>query len=105
MVVYGSGADEKCLGLQEIKVLVERDFAQSESASAKDKWSSISAAGSVAWIAADIEMTVSVEGQELGLPARFTGVLEKRGDRWYWVQFHISLAAAGQAEGQSFPKP
>jgi len=103
VIAYGSGADEKRVGLKEIKKQIERDFEQSESVSVKIEWSSVSATGSVAWVADDVSMAVKHEGREMRLPARFTGVLEKRDKRWYWMQSHFSLPAAGQAEGKYFP--
>jgi ketosteroid isomerase-like protein len=45
---------------------------------------------------------VKAGGQEMALPGRMTAVLEKRGDKWLFVQSHFSLPAAGQ-EGESFP--
>jgi ketosteroid isomerase-like protein len=62
----------------------------------------VSAAGNVAWAAADAVFKATVAGQELSLPARVTAVLEKRGDQWLVVQSHFSLPAPGE-EGESFP--
>lgn len=103
VVVYGTGADEKCVGLAKIKTHVERDWSQTEAVSLTYGWTSVSAAGSVAWVATDETFKVKAGGQETTLAARMTCVLEKRGDRWLIVQAHASLPAAGQAEGESFP--
>jgi uncharacterized protein (TIGR02246 family) len=103
VVFIGTGGDEKRIGLAEIKTLGERDFAQFEDASMKFGWHSVSAAGSVAWMAADIVLHVKTSGREISLQARGTAVLEQRGDRWLIVQFHGSLPAAGQEEGEAFP--
>lgn len=45
VVLYGTGADEKRIGLEQIRIQVERDWAQSESAAMSFTWNSISAAG------------------------------------------------------------
>jgi len=103
MVVIGTGGDEKCIGLAEVKALFKRDLAQFEDASMKFGWHSVSAAGSVAWVAADIILHVKTSGREIGLQARSTTVLERRADRWLIVQFHGSLPAATQKEGEAFP--
>ena len=66
-------------------------------------WSSVSAAGDVTWVAADMAFKLKVEGQELVFPGRLTAVLEKRGDQWLIVQSHFSLPAAGQEEGEAVP--
>jgi ketosteroid isomerase-like protein len=103
LVMYGTGADEKRLGLAQVQAQAQRDWAQTEAASFEWSWTSISSAGSVAWVAADVIGHARVSGQEVQFPLRLTGVLERRGERWLWVQWHFSVAAAGQAEGESIP--
>ena len=103
VVFIGTGGDEKRIGLAEIKALFERDFAQFEDASLKIGWHSVSVAGSVAWLVADLILRANTGGREISLQARSTAVLERRGDRWLIVQSHSSLPAAGQEEGEAFP--
>jgi len=100
VVLIGTGVDERRIGLVDIKAQCERDFAQGTSI--KISWHSVSAAGSVAWVAADLTARVKTSGREISLQGRLTSVLERRGDRWFIVQRHLSLPAAGQREGQSF---
>lgn len=102
VVMYGTGADEKRIGLEQIRAQVERDWAQSESAAILFNWTSVSAAGSVAWVAADGEFKFSVGGQDRTSPARVSFVLEKREETWLIVHAHFSMPAAAQEEGQSF---
>ncbi len=103
VVMYGTGADEKRIGLEAIQAQAERDWSQAEATSIAYGWTIVSAAGSVAWVATDAAFNLKAGGQEMTLPARMTFVLERRGDRWLIVQTHVSLPAAGQAEGVSFP--
>jgi len=103
VVMFGSGADEKRVGLAEIRTQLERDWSQSEAASMRYEWTSISAAGSVAWVAAGVTFKVQAGGQEITLSGRFTAVLENCKEKWLLVQAHFSLPFAGQAEGESFP--
>ncbi len=103
VVMYGTGADEKRIGLAEIQVQAERDWDQAEAIAMVFDWVSVSAAGSVAWAACDGAFQIRAGGQEFRLPARLTVVLEKRDGRWLIVQGHFSTPAAGQAEGESFP--
>ena len=103
LVFIGTGADEKRVGLDELKTQVERDWSQSESLYWEWGWSSISAAGSVAWVAVDAVGHARVASQEMALPLRITAVLEHRGAQWLMVQAHASLPASGEAEGESFP--
>jgi ketosteroid isomerase-like protein len=103
VVLIGTGADEKRVGLAEIQMQAERDWAQSVALSLEWGWSSVSAAGSVAWVTADAVGSAKVGGQEMHLPLRVTAVLEHRGAKWLWMQAHISMPTPGQAEGESFP--
>ena len=103
VIMYGTGADEKRIGLAGIQTQAERDWSQTESAAFVLNEPAISAAGSVAWVAADAVFQLTAGGQEMALPARFTGVFEKRDDQWLRVQAHFSLPAPDQDEGQSFP--
>ena len=105
IVTIGTGADERRIGRQELKTQLERDFAQSEAASIEFLWHSVSAAGLVAWLAADCIAHVKMtDGQEIKLTARLTAVLEKRQGQWLILQLHTSVPMAGQTDGQSFPK-
>src|SRR5271166_6206048 len=77
MVFYGTGADEKRVGLAELKMQAERDWSQSESLFWEWGWSSVSAAGSVAWVSVDAIGHAKIAGQEIALPLRVTAVLEQ----------------------------
>jgi ketosteroid isomerase-like protein len=102
-VIYGTGADEKRVGLAEIQAQVERDWSQSEAAAISFRWTSVSAAGSVAWVATDSAFAIQAGGQKMTIPARITWVLERRGDKWLIVQAHFSVPFGEQAAGESFP--
>ncbi len=102
-VMIGTGADEKRVGLAEIKAQAKRDWGQSDSATIKFSDPLVSMAGAVAWVMADATFNVKAGGEELTLGGRMTGVLEKRGDKWLIAQAHFSMPLPGQAEGESFP--
>lgn len=103
LVLFGTGADEKRVGLAELKFQAERDWAQTDSISFELGWHSVSAAGSVAWLAAEGMGQAKFDGQEMSFPFRFTAVLEQRGNKWLFTQGHLSTPAPGQAEGESIP--
>jgi len=102
LVVIGTGGDEKCVGLAEIRNIFKRSFAQFEEASFEFGWHSVSAAGSVALLAADVTLYVKTGDRQITEQVRLTVVLEQRGDRWLIIQWHDSLPAAGQKGGQAF---
>jgi ketosteroid isomerase-like protein len=102
VIMYGTGADEKRIGREEIRVQAKRDWSQTEAAAFPYGSMSISAAGPVAWAAVDASFDVQAGGQALSFPARITFVLEQRGEQWLIVHAHFSVPAA-QAEGESVP--
>ena len=96
VVLYSPGADGRFVGLSEIQTKAEGDWSRSEAASLTYGWTSVSAAGSVAWAATDADFTVKAGGQEMTLPAHITFVLEKRGEQWLIVHAHYSFASAAE---------
>jgi len=103
VLAVGTGADEARVGLEAIRALVERDVAQSESRSIRLQWQNVSAAGPVAWVAAEAVGHATGGGGEVELPLRITAVLERRDGTWLVQQLHVSTPGAAQAAGQSFP--
>lgn len=93
VVMYSPGTEVR-VGLPEILAKAESDWSKSEAASLTYGWTSVSAAGSVAWVATDADFTVKVGGQEKTIPARITFVLENRGDQWLIVHAHYSFSGA-----------
>jgi len=103
VIVIGTGPDEERIGIDEIRLQLERDWSQTDVTSIEIMRHMISAAGKVAWITADIVFHARSGGQDIDLPSRLTAVLELRGKRWLIAQWHVSIPAAGQKEGYSFP--
>lgn len=104
-VLIGTGADEKRIGLGEIRAQIERDLAQSEALNIQYQWATVMARGSVAWVASEAIVRWKTAGAEGSTLLRHTVVLERRGGHWLWVQSHASIPPAEQAEGESFPTP
>lgn len=96
VVIYGTSADEKRIGLKEIKAQFERDWSQIENPALEYKWTSISGAGNAAWVAIDTVFKAKANGQNLSFPSRVTKVLEKRGDKWLIVHAHFSFPDGSQ---------
>lgn len=96
IVMYGTGADEKCVGPEAVKAQFERDWSQIEEPGLEYKWTSISAAGNVAWASIDAVFRAKIDGKKTKFPARVTKVFEKRGDKWLIVQGHFSFPDQSQ---------
>jgi ketosteroid isomerase-like protein len=99
----GTGVDEERIGISEIKEQIQRDWAQSESASIDWDRLCVSAQGTVAWVAANVRLKARVSGREMTLSGRITAVMDKRDGRWLIDQLHMSVPMVGQKEGHSFP--
>jgi len=102
-IMFGTGIDEKRIGRDQIKFQAERDWSQTEALAFNFTWHQVSAAGPVAWVAAEGLGQGKVGGQEMEFPLRMTAVLEQRGDTWLLVQSHVSLPSPAQEEGDSVP--
>jgi ketosteroid isomerase-like protein len=101
--LFGTGVDEKRIGRAQFRFQAERDWSQTDALAFKLTWHQVSAAGPVAWVAAEGVGQGKVGGQAIEFPFRTTVVLEQRGDKWLFVQLHMSLPAPGQSEGDSVP--
>lgn len=93
LVLIGTGADDPAIGVIAVKKWYEREFAQGLPISWEVVWSSVSAAGSVAWIAMRGVAHIRAAGQESHVPFRGTAVLEQREGKWLVVQAHTSTPA------------
>jgi len=102
VVAIGTGRDEKCIGPNEIRSIIERAFSQFKDASVKFVWHSVSAVGSIAFLAADVVLDIKANERQTSEHLRLTTVLEKRENRWLIAQWHSSVPDSGQKEGQAF---
>jgi ketosteroid isomerase-like protein len=103
LTLFGTGADERRLGTDEVRAQIQRDFDQSEAINLQWGWYQVAALGPVAWVAAEADAHVRVEGHETIIPLRFTLVCEQYNADWRVIHAHLSSPTAGQEEGQSFP--
>jgi uncharacterized protein (TIGR02246 family) len=91
LVLIGTDADELAVGVAEVKKVFERQAAHGLTTSWEVVWSSVSAAGSVAWIAMRGVAHIRAAGQASHVPFRCTAVLEEREGTWLVAQAHTSL--------------
>jgi ketosteroid isomerase-like protein len=103
ILILGSGGDEKMVGINQARLQLNRDYEQAGDISLKLGPVAVSAAGPVAWVAADSTWKVKLSGHDMIYNFRWTMVLENRQGKWLIVQSHLSAPAFSQAEGQSFP--
>jgi len=104
IVAIGSGKDEKSVGVEKFVEGLSRDWEQADITSIDVKDFSVSASGNVAWFSSDLTFNYTIKEKALQLPGRLTGVMEKRGGKWLWMQMHFSVPNVNQKKGQSWPK-
>ena len=103
-VALGTGADEKKIGVEEIKSLFKRDWAQSEASSIVYNWKTITVEDQIAWATAEATFYARIGTREMHIPTRMTLVLKKTDGKWVIVQWHSSIPAAGQQQGEAWPQ-
>lgn len=91
VVVIGSDVGEKCVGIQEITALFKEYFDNFEELTLEYRGTTVSAAGTVAWVATDDIITLKTSKQVTTKTGRLTFVLEKRHDAWLILQVHHSV--------------
>jgi ketosteroid isomerase-like protein len=89
VLLIGSEAGEAAKGSQEITEFFARIFERD--ATFSWEWDRIEAShtGSLAWFFAEGRVVVAA-GEQRKSPYRVSGVLERRGGRWLWRQYHGS---------------
>ena len=104
-ISWGTGVDERYDGINHFLACVQRDFKQSEGAALKPLSTYIVIHDLCAWVAAEIEPTVNINGISQKFEVlRTTIVLSKNGEKWRIEHTHASWPYPDQDKGQSFPK-
>lgn len=91
VVLIGTESDERLTGLNAISERFQSDWERTDAMSMEIRWHSLSGATDVCWLAAEIMVSISSEGNKLQLPARITVVFERRAERWLIAQWHASI--------------
>lgn len=103
-VSWGTGKDERYVGVSGFLEQVRRDFEQSESAKLKilNIYSVVHEKN--AWMAVEIEPSITIDGKAHVLDTlRGTFILVKECGRWVIEHTHGSWPYPKQEEGNSFP--
>ena len=91
MLTIGLEEKELSVGDSGLKTRMKNTFEEAHSMSIKYGWTSVKANGDAAWVASNTTYTIKKKGkQEVTIPARMTGVLEKIDGNWLWTQLHFS---------------
>ena len=103
IMMIGTGKHEVYTTLDEYRIGLERDFAQSDKVEFEIENFTADSSGKVAWVSLNLIAKVTIKGKVLDLLARYTAVLELIDGKWYIMQSHLSFPSEEQKEGESFP--
>lgn len=104
VILIGTGVDEKRIGRHEIEMQAHRDWAQSEYAYFELVNYTISGAGPVAWLVADMVANAQSASESVRFLVRQTLIFEQREGRWLIMHLHTSMPSLQQDWGESFPQ-
>lgn len=94
IVVIGTNSDEKIIGWDAIKNVLQRQFDSFEDTyiSVHDQVVEINDSGNTAWFSEILNYNYIYQGDAVQYEGlRFTGVLEKSNGDWFIVQSHMSI--------------
>lgn len=90
VLLVGSDDGEIARGKASIEAFFTKIFARPHTFDWHSNRLDVGWVGEIAWFFAEGEMTIeSADRKETG-PYYISGVMEKRGGRWYWRQYHGS---------------
>ncbi|MCB2225685.1 MAG: nuclear transport factor 2 family protein [Desulfarculaceae bacterium] len=100
---FGTGADERQVGWEEMRAQIQRDLSQSSSRQVVMDWFKGGGQDGVAWAAMECDVRAQTEAGPFEGKVRESFVLVKTEDGWKIVLGHASVPLAEQEDGQSFP--
>ena len=105
IVLFGTEGDEQLVGIEAIKKAVSRQFDEIENTliNISDLKIKINKSGNTAWFSEILDYNFIYLGQNMSFEGiRFTGVLEKRDDKWKLVQGHMSVPYEAKIEDEQW---
>ncbi len=105
IIGFTTGADERFVGREQLKAVVKRQLAQTESAERDFKVLGAIRRGSLVMFSVEYDIHAIVEGRPMDYPHRWTGVIEPRDGHLRCIQVHVSLPDSDQPEGRAWPTP
>ncbi len=99
-LVIGGAHQARYVGPDQIRESYEADFAATTSAVMKHNWISVHSKGDIAWFASECVSTIEMEKQKFTFPVLWTGLAEKRDNKWVFVQCHVSIPTPEAQDSQ-----
>jgi len=101
--LIGTGADELCSGRAEVSAVFERNFRDATATEFVWQWVDIIAEDDTGCVAASLDIHLTLDGDKIVVPVRWSVVLNKVGGKWLWLHRHASSAAGEQKDGAAYP--
>jgi len=95
VLLVGSETGEVAAGRNQLEGFFARVFALDTTFSWEWDRIEVSHAGDLAWFFADGRVILTTAKKRRKSPYRISGVLERRGERWFWRQYHGSEPVTG----------
>jgi len=102
--VIGTGADEYCVGQEEVRELFLRNFKEATTHQFEWNWIDVRLSNNHAIVSVTLLIHLTYQNTSLKVPIRWTVVLKKENGRWLWIHRNASVAASNQDEGQAYSK-
>lgn len=91
VVFFDTATDARFVGKQSIQEAYQTDFEQIKSFSGEFTWLSIKSKGEVAWFSTEMLIKADTGQVKFKRSGFWTGVLEKRQNRWQLIMSHFSF--------------
>ncbi|HVP94649.1 MAG TPA: nuclear transport factor 2 family protein [Methanoregulaceae archaeon] len=99
---FGTGADEKAIGIDEYRKFLARDMAQCDKVSIEFSDVHIFGEGTVAWVACGSTIRADKDERTSIIVMRATFVLRGTGHDWLITHLHLSVPDRDQKDGEAF---
>lgn len=101
--LIGTGGDELCSGRHAVASIFSRNFHDATAHQFEWKWKDVALHGNAATVAISLVIHLTVDGEAVTVPVRWTVSLITVGTNWKWVHRHASCAANAQDAGTAYP--
>lgn len=101
IVLFGTEGDEQMVGIEAIKKAMSRQFDEFENTliNISEQKIKLSKDGNIAWFSEVLDYNFIYQGENMVFEGiRFTGVMEKREEKWQLVQGHLSVPYEAELE-------
>ncbi len=93
VTAFGTGVDETCIGLEEVRAQFKKDWVALEAGSVEFLDNNITINGDVAWVMSSCTLAFRIDGVDGSATARSTLVCVAESGAWRIAHWHISIPA------------